>query len=86
MKFVKVHAYGNDFLYIRNRDVASGVALDALARELYDLIAVTSTADAHESTAEGALRDLGLKWPQCLDSLSSVLAVDLKPDLDPDSN
>ena len=34
MKFVKVHAYGNDFLYIRNRDVASGVALDALAREL----------------------------------------------------
>ena len=55
-------------------------------RELYDLIAVTSTADAHESTAEGALRDLGLKWPQCLDSLSSVLAVDLKPDLDPDSN
>lgn len=34
MKFAKAHAYGNDFLYIRTRDVASGVALDALAREL----------------------------------------------------
>lgn len=34
IKFVKAHAYGNDFLYIRSLDVASGVALDALAREL----------------------------------------------------
>ena len=34
MRFAKAHAYGNDFLYIRSRDVASGVALDALAREL----------------------------------------------------
>jgi len=34
MKFAKAHAYGNDFLYIRSRDVAAGVALDALAREL----------------------------------------------------
>ena len=34
MKFAKAHAYGNDFLYIRTRDVASGVALDALARQL----------------------------------------------------
>ena len=34
MKFSKAHAYGNDFLYIRTRDVASGVALDAFAREL----------------------------------------------------
>src|SRR5262245_29324764 len=34
MKFVKAHAYGNDFLYVRSRDLAPGVALDALAREL----------------------------------------------------
>ena len=34
MRFAKAHAYGNDFLYIRDRDVAPGVALDALAREL----------------------------------------------------
>ncbi|HMB80720.1 MAG TPA: diaminopimelate epimerase [Vicinamibacterales bacterium] len=34
MRFAKAHAYGNDFLYIRSQDVAPGVALDALAREL----------------------------------------------------
>ena len=34
IKFSKAHAYGNDFLYIRNSDVAAGVALDVLAREL----------------------------------------------------
>ena len=34
MRFSKAHAYGNDFLYIRSRDVDSGVALDALARDL----------------------------------------------------
>jgi len=34
MRFTKAHAYGNDFLYIRSQDVAPGVALDALAREL----------------------------------------------------
>ena len=34
MRFAKAHAYGNDFLYIRERDVAPGTALDALAREL----------------------------------------------------
>ena len=34
MRFSKAHAYGNDFLYIRGRDVAPDVALDALAREL----------------------------------------------------
>jgi diaminopimelate epimerase len=34
MRFAKAHAYGNDFLYIRRADVAPGVALDALAREL----------------------------------------------------
>jgi diaminopimelate epimerase len=34
MRFSKAHAYGNDFLYVRERDVAPGVALDALAREL----------------------------------------------------
>ncbi len=33
-RFAKAHAYGNDFLYLRSGDVGSGVALDALAREL----------------------------------------------------
>ena len=33
MTFTKAHAYGNDFLYVLKRDV-TGVALDALAREL----------------------------------------------------
>ena len=34
MRFSKAHAYGNDFLYIRSGDLDSGVALDALARDL----------------------------------------------------
>ncbi len=34
MRFAKAHAYGNDFLYIRSGEVAAGVALNALAREL----------------------------------------------------
>jgi len=33
MRFTKAHAYGNDFLYVLNRD-AGGAALDVLAREL----------------------------------------------------
>jgi diaminopimelate epimerase len=35
LKFAKAHAYGNDFLYVREVDVA-GAPLDALARELCD--------------------------------------------------
>ena len=35
MRFVKAHAYGNDFLYVRGADV-EGAALDALARQLCD--------------------------------------------------
>src|SRR6185369_14224995 len=35
IRFVKAHAYGNDFLYIR-ADAVAGVSLDALARELCD--------------------------------------------------
>jgi diaminopimelate epimerase len=34
MRFAKAHAYGNDFLYVRNRDLPAGIVLDALAREL----------------------------------------------------
>ena len=34
MRFAKAHAYGNDFLYVRNQDLPAGIALDALAREL----------------------------------------------------
>jgi diaminopimelate epimerase len=34
MRFSKAHAYGNDFLYVREQNVAAGTALDALAREL----------------------------------------------------
>jgi diaminopimelate epimerase len=36
MKFVKAHAYGNDFLYVKRRDLPSDAALDMLARELCD--------------------------------------------------
>lgn len=36
LRFSKAHAYGNDFLYLRRADVGSGIALDALARELCD--------------------------------------------------
>jgi diaminopimelate epimerase len=36
IRFSKAHAYGNDFLYVHSREVAAGVALDALARELCD--------------------------------------------------
>ena len=32
--FVKAHAYGNDFLYVRSQDLTPGMSLDALAREL----------------------------------------------------
>ena len=35
MRFVKAHAYGNDFLYVEEQTVA-GVALAALAREMCD--------------------------------------------------
>jgi diaminopimelate epimerase len=54
MRFAKAHAYGNDFLYVRNRDLPEGIALDALARELCErhtgvgadgLILYESTAD-----------------------------------------
>jgi diaminopimelate epimerase len=34
IRFAKAHAYGNDFLYVRDRDVASTGDLPALAREL----------------------------------------------------
>jgi diaminopimelate epimerase len=34
-RFVKAHAYGNDFLYVRRREI-DGAALDALAREMCD--------------------------------------------------
>ena len=35
MRFTKVHAYGNDFLYVLKRDIA-GIPLEVLARELCD--------------------------------------------------
>src|SRR3954470_18456006 len=35
MQFIKAHAYGNDFLYLRRDAVASG-PLDAFAREICD--------------------------------------------------
>jgi diaminopimelate epimerase len=34
MQFAKAHAYGNDFLYVQSCDLAPGVPLDMLAREL----------------------------------------------------
>jgi diaminopimelate epimerase len=56
MRFSKAHAYGNDFLYLRQDEVASGVALDALARELCDRHTGIG-ADGlmlYEATADGA--------------------------------
>src|SRR5262249_4486995 len=53
INFSKVHAYGNDFIYVRDED-AAGLAHDGLARELCDrhtgiggdgLILYTATAD-----------------------------------------
>jgi diaminopimelate epimerase len=35
MHFLKAHAYGNDFLYVRHADVA-GVAIEELARQMCD--------------------------------------------------
>ncbi|HKB09208.1 MAG TPA: diaminopimelate epimerase [Vicinamibacterales bacterium] len=35
LHFAKAHAYGNDFIYVRDEDVA-GLACDALARDLCD--------------------------------------------------
>src|SRR4051794_14182388 len=34
IRFAKVHAYGNDFLYIRRRDLVGDAPLDVLARDL----------------------------------------------------
>jgi len=56
MRFTKAHAYGNDFLYVRNGDIPHGMALDALAREL---CARHTGAGAdglilYEATADGA--------------------------------
>jgi len=36
MQFIKAHAYGNDFLYVRADAVPAATALDAFARELCD--------------------------------------------------
>ena len=49
------------------------------AREFFDLLCVSAPSGAaRDSEAEAGLRSLGLKWPVCLDSLTSILAVDLK--------
>ena len=56
IKFDKAHAYGNDFLYIRSADLAPGVALDALARDLCERHTGIG-ADGlilYEPTADGA--------------------------------
>jgi diaminopimelate epimerase len=56
MRFSKAHAYGNDFLYIRSRDVAAASALDGLARELCERHTGIG-ADGlilYEPTADGA--------------------------------
>src|SRR4051794_16908553 len=60
IKFAKAHAYGNDFLYIRDRDVDPGIAVDTLARELCDRHTGIG-ADGlilYEPTADGASMQL----------------------------
>jgi diaminopimelate epimerase len=56
LKFIKAHAYGNDFLYLRACDLPTGVELGALARELCDRHTGIG-ADGlivHEPAADGA--------------------------------
>jgi len=55
LHFTKAHAYGNDFLYVR-QDAVAGVRLDALARELCDRRTAVG-ADGlivYERTSDGA--------------------------------
>jgi diaminopimelate epimerase len=56
MRFAKAHAYGNDFLYVRSQDVAPGVALDALARDLCERHTGVGADGVilYEPTADGA--------------------------------
>src|SRR5215216_4286718 len=59
MRFLKAHAYGNDFLYVR-RDAVHGAALDVLARELCERHTGIG-ADGlivYESTPDGASMQL----------------------------
>jgi diaminopimelate epimerase len=59
VRFVKAHAYGNDFLYVKKSDVP-GVPLDALARRLCDRRTAIG-ADGlivSEPTADGASMQL----------------------------
>ena len=59
LRFLKAHAYGNDFLYVR-RDAVGGVALDALAREVCERHTGIG-ADGlivYEPTPDGAAMDL----------------------------
>jgi diaminopimelate epimerase len=56
IKFSKAHAYGNDFLYVRARDVDPDTAVDMLARELCER-QTGAGADGlilYEPTADGA--------------------------------
>ena len=54
------------------------IALAKRAKELVEYVNATSKDDERLVCIERALRDLGLAWPQCIESLESFLAVDLK--------
>jgi len=50
------------------------------ARELAEFALSISEDDERLVGIERGLHDLGLPWPQCIESLESSLAVDLKSD------
>lgn len=52
-------------------------------KQLYQALTSSHANEPIEIVAERWLRELGLKWPSCIDSLPSKLAIDLQND-DPD--
>lgn len=54
------------------------IALAKRARELLEFASSISKDDERLVGIERSLQDLGLAWPQCIESLESYLAVDLK--------
>jgi hypothetical protein len=52
---------------------------------LYHALIDAHSGESAEVTAERWLRELGLKWPFCIDGLQSKLAIDLQND-SPDSS
>ncbi len=54
------------------------VALAARAKDLLQVAAAMAEEDEKLVTIERSLQDMGLSWPNCIDSLESYIAEDLK--------